>query len=219
MREPLPRHLPSRRAPPAAYAILVPSYAADVAAWPAHTKVAQRERRSHTELRGWRNRTAGPHAGCAREAARAAIPEAVYAIRRPAGAERYGGGVRRPPPAAPRLGRGGGGGGGGGAERARRDVAAVGVRGPAGPGAGLPVRAGPRAAPGRPAAALGLAAGDAAPRPLAGGAHGGGLAGGHCPPRARLGARRRRVGAGARGERAWAGMRVPVSPCGYGVCG
>lgn len=143
-------------------------------------------------------------------------------MRRPAGAGRYGGGVSRPPPAAPRFSRGRGGGGGGGApERARRDVAAVGVRGPAGPGAGLPVRAGPRAAPRGSAAALGLAAGDAAPRPLAGGAHGGGLAGGHCPPRAQLGARRRRVGEGARGERpwrrgrerAWAGMCIPVSPC------
>lgn len=194
VRDPLPRHLPSRRTAPAAYAILVPSYAGDVVALPGRTQVAQGKCYSHTDLRRWRNRMARLHADCAGGTARR---DSRRSLRRPAGAGRSGGGVRRPPPAAPRLSRGGGGGGGAAAEHTRRDVAAVGVRGPAGPGAGLPVRAGPRAAPRGPAAALSLAAGHAASRPLAGGAHGGGLAGGHCPARARLGARRRRVGAGS----------------------
>lgn len=205
----------------------MPSYAGDVVAVPGRTQVAQGSAIPVPTYAGGETVRPDMHADCAGGAARR---DSRRSLRRPAGAGRYGGGVRRPPPAAPRLSRGSGGGGGAAAERARRDVAAVGVRGPAGPGAGLPVRAGPRAAPRGPAAALSLAAGHAASRPLAGGAHGGGLAGGHCPARARLGARRRRVGAGARGERPWRRggsapgpgcasrcPRVRDGTCGYGV--
>lgn len=154
--------------------------------------------------------------GCALGVRPASIPEA--ALRQPAPGG--GGALRRRrkegrPPACPParlpLRRGGGGG---------RDVAAGAVRGAAGPGVGLPVPAGPSAAPLGPAAPPRLAAGGAAPGRLPREPHGGGLAGGHRPPGAGLGARRRRVGQGRvrgghRGEKReregrGASGRVPV---------
>lgn len=154
--------------------------------------------------------------GCALGVRPASIPEA--ALRQPAPGG--GGALRRRrkegrPPACPParlpLRRGGGGG---------RDVAAGAVRGAAGPGVGLPVPAGPSAAPLGTAAPPRLAAGGAAPGRLPREPHGGGLAGGHRPPGAGLGARRRRVGQGRvrgghRGEKReregrGASGRVPV---------